>query len=606
MPTPHEVFNAVPTAGPINYPLLRNFLINRVPYTFKQLPGGTFENPGDFVALDSETGAIPGAVVYRGVVFMLDPDDTTSAPDLILVIRTYDGYCYKAGDLESRIRSVRSRTVDTPPTSGAERGDAYILPAAPQDEWSSYPDHMAILSGRGWVYRYPSIGEWIYVEDETRFVRFDLVDGWTAGPGGRTFDTESIPYGAAINFGHFVLIEHQNLEKPPGSRVTGGTPTAPLGGTAASFNDDNTATITTTSALGNLSAASVASRVMARIDLGSVKNLIGIEAKQVKTSTGSSAALGCGLYYSTDGTTWNQLGTGFTITATPADFVRTGNVTARYVALVTSQTNWSTATNSFSDLNAFDDTITISKATAYVVGANPIGVLAGQTGKIVVAEAENEITIYDPPLGMRAYDRDEAADFRYGVAGWERSTGTFIVTRRTFTANGTWNKPNRLIFVIAHPVGGGGGSSTNGSPAGNGGLTSFGSHCSAAGGGGTNGTNPGIGGLGSGGVPGIAGGDGTRVQTGTSEYALGGAGAGPFGGQQSIGAGKQYGGGAGAFETGGGAANAGAGGGYQPKVILAEDLGTSEAVTVGGGGAGAAAGSAGAGGVLVIDEYTEA
>lgn len=134
-------------------------------------------------------------------------------------------------------------------------------------------------------------------------------------------------------------------------RITGATPSVSGGGTAANVNDNNTGT-TVAWTPGNLAAAAVNSRRFATLDFGSNKTVVMIEAKQSRVSAGAPAA--DGLYYSTDGSNWTLLGATFAISTTPTDFQRTGSVTARYVAYVVSQTNYSTITATLSDLNAYE------------------------------------------------------------------------------------------------------------------------------------------------------------------------------------------------------------------------------------------------------------
>jgi hypothetical protein len=135
-----------------------------------------------------------------------------------------------------------------------------------------------------------------------------------------------------------------------GSRITGGTPTVSGGGTAANINDNSTGTLVSWTP-GNVVGQSVAQRMMAKIDLGSVQPIRRIEVKQHKMS--SSYEVDNGLYYSSDGTTWTQLGASITTNTTPTDTVRDGNVNARYVGFVITPDNYSSITVSISDLNVY-------------------------------------------------------------------------------------------------------------------------------------------------------------------------------------------------------------------------------------------------------------
>lgn len=135
------------------------------------------------------------------------------------------------------------------------------------------------------------------------------------------------------------------------TRIAGATPTAPQGGTAANINDDNPATTAVTGALPDLSAASLKDRIYWKLDLGSAKTVTKIEAKQLKQTSSSRSMILC---YSTDDTTYTQLGSTISVTSSPADFANTGSVSARYVAVAQGAYNASTETNTIGDLNAYE------------------------------------------------------------------------------------------------------------------------------------------------------------------------------------------------------------------------------------------------------------
>lgn len=136
-------------------------------------------------------------------------------------------------------------------------------------------------------------------------------------------------------------------------RVSGGTPTMPLGGTAADINDDDDGTTTFIGGLGNLSGASVAARIIAQIDFGSDKNIKEIQARGYYDN-GGGAHSGCGFYHSTDGTNWTQMGSDFSINQTSTHYSVTGDVTARYVAVTISAINWSTFGANLAGLNGLE------------------------------------------------------------------------------------------------------------------------------------------------------------------------------------------------------------------------------------------------------------
>ncbi|MEM7313805.1 MAG: helix-turn-helix domain-containing protein, partial [Planctomycetota bacterium] len=94
-----------------------------------------------------------------------------------------------------------------------------------------------------------------------------------------------------------------------------------LGGTAANINDDNAGTTETTNALGNLSGAAVASRIIAQIDYGSNKTITQIEAVGY-ADNGNGTNGGHQFFTSTDGTNWTAFGTTFSTNQTPATISR--------------------------------------------------------------------------------------------------------------------------------------------------------------------------------------------------------------------------------------------------------------------------------------------
>ena len=134
-------------------------------------------------------------------------------------------------------------------------------------------------------------------------------------------------------------------------RISGGTPSAPLGGTAANINDNNPAT-SILPIPGNLSAVSNPSlRAIGIIDYGSARAFTKIEAVGVYYQ-GGATDLG-GFYYSLDGATWTQFGAQINATGSAATYSATGNFSARYVALILRQTNWASNGVGLQDLNAY-------------------------------------------------------------------------------------------------------------------------------------------------------------------------------------------------------------------------------------------------------------
>ncbi|QIO34646.1 discoidin domain-containing protein [Bradyrhizobium sp. 1(2017)] len=171
------------------------------------------------------------------------------------------------------------------------------------------------------------------------------------------------------------------------TRVTGGTPTAPLGGTAGNINDNNTGT-SISPAPGNLSAAAINSRILAKIDYGSNQTITRIEAVGLSQSAGGNS--GTGLYYSTDGTTWTQLGANLPMTSTtPATTTRDGSVTARYVAIILPATDFSTVNVTLQDLNGYVSTP--SNMTVVTTAQSTFGDATVSNGRVLI-EYDNTAT----------------------------------------------------------------------------------------------------------------------------------------------------------------------------------------------------------------------
>lgn len=133
------------------------------------------------------------------------------------------------------------------------------------------------------------------------------------------------------------------------SRITGATPSG-LVNTPANVNDNNPSTSASWAGT-DLTSASINARKLAQLDLGSVQNISKIEAVGYSQSVGGNSL--AGLYYSIDGTNWTQLGANITVGQTPVTYAATGSVSARYVALILGATNYTSATSTLQDLNAY-------------------------------------------------------------------------------------------------------------------------------------------------------------------------------------------------------------------------------------------------------------
>lgn len=201
-----------------------------------------------------------------------------------------------------------------------------------------------------------------------------LVNLFVTGFKGATDAANGIDAGSSSNYVVTSASGYVAATATTLSRLSGGTATMPLGGTAADINDGSAGTTSTTSGLGNLAGASVASRIIARIDYGSSRVISKIEAVGYKDN-GAGTNAGHQLVYSTDGTNWTQLGSSITTNQTATTFSATGNVTARYIAVAAAAINWSTITASLGGLNGYiavpDDMtlVTVPQATDLPAGS---------------------------------------------------------------------------------------------------------------------------------------------------------------------------------------------------------------------------------------------
>ena len=120
-----------------------------------------------------------------------------------------------------------------------------------------------------------------------------------------------------------------------GDRITGATPSAPHGGTAANMNDASNSTTCNTGSLADYSSSDVDTRIMYKLDYGSNQTIVKAEVKQIQHANGSTTP-GAGFYHSTDDSTWTLFGSVFNYTTSLDDYDETlsssNAVTARYLA----------------------------------------------------------------------------------------------------------------------------------------------------------------------------------------------------------------------------------------------------------------------------------
>ncbi len=110
------------------------------------------------------------------------------------------------------------------------------------------------------------------------------------------------------------------------TRISSGiTPTAPRGGTAANANDDNAATLLTTT----VNVSTLDPYIVVHYDLGSAKAVLFADICNISSTGGSSTQFA--IQYSTDNVTFTTLGTALeVIDDTSRSYRRAGPITAQY------------------------------------------------------------------------------------------------------------------------------------------------------------------------------------------------------------------------------------------------------------------------------------
>lgn len=389
-------------------------------------------------------GTVAPWVVWSDRMWVYDPDSTADHDALTCIVLS-TGKHYLTDELrapDAVEAFVGPSDPDPFPGLGDAYGTAYIPLAGSVVDDDDHPNEIGVHTARGTRWVVPREGLSVWVVADKGYWHFDAdEDAWVAGPGAFPVPAGSIrPTHLQTRSWSF---ENQTLEAPPGARLTGGTPSMPFGGTAANINDDSVASTATTGALGDLTAAAVADRIVASIDFGSVKDLIAIEGKQLSASAASSASA-VRFYTSTDGVSWTGRGASFTLDTTPIDVRRDAPTTwsAQYIAIVTEAKNWGSDTHTVADLNGYDGTVTCTAGAHWVIGASPFGILAGYPLSIAACEADDTITILTPRTGEIGFDKALGISIRWGGTAWEPAGGTILQRASVRTTSGSGTAPS--------------------------------------------------------------------------------------------------------------------------------------------------------------------
>ena len=156
-------------------------------------------------------GVTPGAILVAGTVFMLDPLDTTSWHDGVLVCVSADGKRYKS--YEFGTYAVESKTVSAPPIlTPSVYNKAWIVPAAATGAWAGHDGEIAIASGRGWVFLDAFPGIMVYVIDADNYFHVDAAGAWVSGSGSPTAGSVALP---ALEWPFGIIVESRATSTPP-------------------------------------------------------------------------------------------------------------------------------------------------------------------------------------------------------------------------------------------------------------------------------------------------------------------------------------------------------------------------------------------------------
>lgn len=163
-------------------------------------------------------GAVFPAVEWNGIIWSLDPDDTTTPHDEITCIRTIDGDGYFTDDVRFP-ESVISRTIDPIPSEddspAPQFGDSYLTTAGASGPGAGHDEERALFTARGWLFKAGTPGEIVLVDDEGatgEFIHVNKDSDWEDGLPGNIIDLSVRPSHLFIRFWDF---ENQTTTAPP-------------------------------------------------------------------------------------------------------------------------------------------------------------------------------------------------------------------------------------------------------------------------------------------------------------------------------------------------------------------------------------------------------
>ena len=133
-------------------------------------------------------------IIYDRVVFQLNPQDTTSAPDNIRVIVDNEGNRFRSKE-SPRVINVKGSTSATNPNppSNPAPGDKWVIFGGSGGLFAGFIEHIAIWTRWEWDYELPVVGQIIFNEATNSFWHFTAIGIWQEGFGSESLLAQSIP-----------------------------------------------------------------------------------------------------------------------------------------------------------------------------------------------------------------------------------------------------------------------------------------------------------------------------------------------------------------------------------------------------------------------------
>lgn len=165
--------------------------------------------------LDLNTGPLLRAVLCDSRVFTRDFADTTSPHDGVTVLRSLDGFVFKARPVWNG-ECVEAVTNTPPSITPSLYGLAYIVGTAPDaGPFAASANAIAIAGALGWQFVPPRVGLFLLNRATGAFLHYSNASGWQPGAGALAFAAGSVA-AAALRWPMGVTIQ-DTRNTPPGS-----------------------------------------------------------------------------------------------------------------------------------------------------------------------------------------------------------------------------------------------------------------------------------------------------------------------------------------------------------------------------------------------------